>query len=292
MSEFPPAVPRRRLAPSCSPIVVPQWANSLDLAAGLWNILHPMNRRTSIPEVLSVWLSIAVCVAILWTLLFRAAPERIEAAIPPPSPPRRSAVPIPANPVSFKGSATRGDVTAKVVVMEFSEFQCPFCGKFWRETLPALEKDYISTGQVLFAFKHFPLERIHSFALRASVAAVCAGYQGKFFQMHDSLFEDQKTLHDESLRARAKRIGLNEQSFSRCLDGPAAESVRADAKEALRLGVAGTPAFFVGLRDGADTFKVIERIDGARPIEDFSRAIATVVAAVAQPTGPVSGGGR
>src|SRR3989344_1487036 len=86
---------------------------------------------------------------------------------------------------------TKGDKNAPIVMLEFSDFQCPFCAKFWAETLPQIEKNYVDTGKVYFVYKDFPLSEIHPFAQQAAEAALCAGEQGKFWEYHDKLFENQ-----------------------------------------------------------------------------------------------------
>ncbi len=86
---------------------------------------------------------------------------------------------------------TMGDENAPIVMLEFSDFQCPFCGKFWAETLPQIEKNYVDTGKVLFVYKDFPLREIHPFAQKAAEAALCAGDEGNFWEYHDELFKNQ-----------------------------------------------------------------------------------------------------
>ena len=86
---------------------------------------------------------------------------------------------------------TLGKKDAPIVMLEFSDFQCPFCGKFWRETLPQIKKDYVETGKVLFVYKDFPLRQIHPHAQQAAEAALCANEQGKFWEYHDTLFSKQ-----------------------------------------------------------------------------------------------------
>lgn len=91
-------------------------------------------------------------------------------------------------PVEVGSSASKGDANAKITLVEFSDFQCPFCAKFYSETLPQIMKDYIDTGKVKLVYKHFPLISIHPNAQKAAEAAECAGEQGKFWEMHDAMF--------------------------------------------------------------------------------------------------------
>jgi protein-disulfide isomerase len=94
---------------------------------------------------------------------------------------------VPAEPVSIAGAANKGSVDARIVMIAFTDFQCPFCGRFAREVLPQLEHDYIATGRVQFVYRHLPLP-IHQYALKAAQAAECARRQDQFWPMHDWLF--------------------------------------------------------------------------------------------------------
>jgi predicted DsbA family dithiol-disulfide isomerase len=146
------------------------------------------------------------------------------------------------------------------------------CGKFARETLPALEKQYVDTGKVRLAFRQFPLP-IHQFAEKAAEAAECAGREGKFWPFHDLLFAQQDSLDVASLQDRAKRVGLESGTFAKCLDGETAAIVQADKSGGEPLGVSGTPTFLVGpiLADG--TVHVSQRFSGALPLAQFQAAL-------------------
>jgi protein-disulfide isomerase len=99
----------------------------------------------------------------------------------------RPAPPLPTEPVSLDGAALKGSSSANIAIIEYSDFQCPYCAKFVRDTFPLLNRRYIETGKVLFAFRHLPLDNIHSLAHRAAENAECARQQGKFWEMHDAL---------------------------------------------------------------------------------------------------------
>jgi protein-disulfide isomerase len=186
---------------------------------------------------------------------------------------------IPAAPVPLAGATLVGDESAKVVLIEFSEFQCPYCGTFARDTLPKLKAEYVDTGKVQLAFRQFPLS-MHQNAERASEVALCAGRQGKFWQMHDSLFSKQTALDEASLMARADELGLSDTAFKGCLSGQMKAQIQDDMQAAKALGVSSTPAFFVGSTTGDGTVVVKKTILGARPIEDFKAAISSVLAGV------------
>ena len=130
-----------------------------------------------------------------------------------------------------------------IAVVEFSDFQCPFCGTYVRETFPAIKRDLIDAGHVRNVVMNFPLETIHPLAMEASEAAECAAQQGRFWEMHERLFLNIKTLDRVELVHRAQALGLDEASFARCLEeDQTVLTVRADQAEGRRLGVSGTPA--------------------------------------------------
>jgi protein-disulfide isomerase len=161
----------------------------------------------------------------------------------------------------------KGDPNAKVTIVEYSDFQCPFCGRWARETLPQILQTY--GDKVKIVFKHLPLP-FHQFAQKAAEAAECAGKIGgakAFWAMHDKLFQvglPQGRLDVASLKQFAKEIGLDEKRFSQCLDtGETAQIVMEDMNESQRLGVRGTPTFFI---NGIP-------VRGALPFEAFKQVI-------------------
>ena len=106
---------------------------------------------------------------------------------------------------------------APVTIVEFSDYQCPFCRRFYATTLPAIKKEYIDAGKVRYVFRDFPLEELHSHARKAAEAAHCAGEQGKYWQMHDALFQNQGTLELPQLAEHARAVGLDSLVFNRCM---------------------------------------------------------------------------
>ena len=202
-------------------------------------------------------------------------------AITPPGA-KHAEPPLPADPVSLTGAQVAGSPTAKIAMVVYSDFQCPFCGKFARETLPAIQDQYVKTGKVLLAFREYPLP-IHPFAQKAAEAALCAGRQGKFWEFHDDLFANQQALDPVSLSARAAQLGLETGPFASCLKGQTAALVQADRTGGGPLGIAGTPTFLVGrlLADGR--MKVTQRFSGAKPVAAFQAILDELVGA---PSGP------
>lgn len=105
----------------------------------------------------------------------------------------RAEVPLPDQPISLDGAKVKGNATAPVALIMFSDFQCPFCAGFASETLPELEREYVATGHVVIAFRHFPLDN-HPLALKAAQGAECAEQQGRFWDMHDRMFHAPQHL--------------------------------------------------------------------------------------------------
>ncbi|RME83555.1 MAG: hypothetical protein D6775_07805 [Caldilineae bacterium] len=163
---------------------------------------------------------------------------------------------------------SKGDPDAPVVIVEFSDYQCPFCLRHFRETLPSLTKDYIETGKVRYVFKDFPLSSIHPQALDAALAAECAGEQGAYWSMHDRLFGEQERWAGKSdavdtFKAFAAELELDTEAFNRCLDERTyQDEVAADFREGVAAGVTGTPAFFINgvFVSGAQPYEVFQQV--------------------------------
>jgi protein-disulfide isomerase len=167
-------------------------------------------------------------------------------------------------PSSQTSSNTLGAEDAPVTIIEYSDFECPFCGKFATDTGPLIKSDYVDAGKVKMIYKHFPLTQTHTYAQKAAEASECAAEQGKFWEMHDLLFQNQNTLYITALKKYAADIGLDTALFNSCLDsGAMAERVRADIDEGRRRGVSSTPLFFV---NGV-------KISGAQPYSVFKSTI-------------------
>lgn len=163
-----------------------------------------------------------------------------------------------------------GDKNAEISIIEFSDFQCPFCARAYNDALTQFKKsDYYKNGKVNLVYKHFPLSSIHPFAQKAAEASVCAQEQGKFWEMHDKIFENQNALSVDNLKSYAKSIGLNQAKFDSCLDDGKAESkVSSDLNQATSAGAQGTP-YFVLINKNGDTVVV----SGAQPWANFEAAI-------------------
>lgn len=166
-----------------------------------------------------------------------------------------------------------GKKDAPITLIEFSDYQCPFCARFSKETLPQIKKDFIDKGKVRYIFRDYPLSTIHPKAQIAAEAAQCANDEGKYWQMHDLLFDNQKALEKEDLQKYAKEVGLNMNNFNNCLEkAKYFKEVKDDIQAGEKAGVQGTPAFILGktTKDGVIKGKFIK---GAHPFQTFKNAI-------------------
>lgn len=169
-------------------------------------------------------------------------------------------------PMPVGGGALRGSPEAPVAVLLYSDFQCPYCAQFARDTLPQLIEQYIDTGRVQLRFRHLPLERLHPLALPAAEAAECARRQDRFWEMHDELFSRLSGMAAVDLLRIGEEIGLGTKAYSACMAaGDAAETVRKEAEVARRLGITGTPTLLLGTIDAQGTFTTLRREGGAIP---------------------------
>ena len=147
-----------------------------------------------------------------------------------------------------------GDPDAPISIIEFSDYQCQFCARFYSDTLPLLNSQYIETGKVNLISRDFPIVKIHSNAMPTALASECANEQGKFWEYHGELFETQniwkQNKSDEiilTLKQFAKDLNLNQEQFDACLDSKKyAEEINNDLSDGQKYFVTGTPTFFVG----------------------------------------------
>ncbi len=180
--------------------------------------------------------------------------------------------------IDLGGAPVKGDKNAKYAIVEFSEFQCPFCGRHIRETFPQLDKEYIQTGKFKYAFLDFPLESIHKNAFKAAEAANCAAEQGKFWEMHDRLFANQTALEPKQLTEHAQAVGVDVPKFQQCLDsGKYAADIRKDLADGSKLGVTGTPMTFIGVSQPNGKVKIVKAIRGAQAYAAFKDALDSVL---------------
>jgi len=180
---------------------------------------------------------------------------------------RLQASPIVRVEVPVDGAPVRGSADAPVTLVEFSDFHCPFCKRV-QPTLTQLLDRY--PGKVKLVYRDFPLDSLHPEARRAAEAARCARDRGKFWEYHDLLFAGPVSAKPEELDQYARQAGLDSAGFAACLTGGVHRAaVQRDLDEGARLGINGTPAFFVNGRP----------LTGAQPLEAFARMIDEELAA-------------
>ncbi len=178
--------------------------------------------------------------------------------------------------ISADNDPVIGNPDAPITIIEFSDFQCPFCARFYTQTLPLIHEEYIESGKVKLVFRDYPIQSIHPNAVPASVASECANEQGKFKGMHDMLFEKQNewsrqvTADALSLFSQyATKIQLEQDTFDSCLtNGKYIDEIKKDLDDGRDYGVSGTPGFFVG----NDEIGYVE-LKGAQPFESFKKII-------------------
>ena len=188
-------------------------------------------------------------------------------------PTKQPAVPVM---ISADNDPIIGNPDAPITIIEFSDFQCPFCARFHTQTLPFILEEYIEQGKVKLVFRDFPIQSIHPNALPASIAAECANEQDKFREMHDMLFEKQnewnklETADTLSLFSQyASNMQLDQNTFDSCLtNGKYIEEIKNDLNDGREYGVSGTPGFFVG----NDQIGYVE-LKGAQPFDSFKKVI-------------------
>lgn len=163
-----------------------------------------------------------------------------------------------------------GDKNAKVTIVEFSDFQCLFCRKYWKETFPQLKKEYIDTGKAVLYYRHYPLS-FHPQAQISAEASECANEQGKFYQFHDKIFEEQVKQGEgtieytaDDIKKWATEIGIDMKKFTPCFEeSKYKDNVAQDFNDGSAAGVNGTPGFFI---NGTS-------LVGAQPFESFKAII-------------------
>jgi protein-disulfide isomerase len=232
-------------------------------------------RWLSLDAVVSL-VMLAASITVIWAFTMRRP-----APVTPEGPDRsvRAAPPLPSE-LLVVDEPAMGSKGAKVVVFEFSDFECPFCARFSSDVLPKLKTDYVDTGKVRIAFRHLPLRAIHRYAVPAARASACAANQGRFWDYHDRLFEHQDALTQSDLVSHAVAVGLDMEAFSACLEKPAvdkADRVAADSELAKRLGLAGTPVFLIGTVQADGRVKVEKILQGAQPLDEFRSTIDSLL---------------
>ncbi len=195
---------------------------------------------------------------------------------------RQPARPAEFQPVvlSMEAAPFRGDARATLTLVEFSDYQCPFCGRHARDTLPQLDREYVKTGKVKYVFRDFPIEALHPQAFKGHEAAYCAGEQGKYWEMHHRLFASQQAMAPNDLANHAQALGLDAPRFQQCLESEKyAATVRKGLTDGQIAGVNATPTFFLGFTEADDTkVRAVRMLRGALPYPTFKETLDSLLA--------------
>ena len=177
--------------------------------------------------------------------------------------------------IDVRDAPARGPADAVVTLVEFSDYECPFCIAHFNGTAKTIDAEYVQTGKIRYVFRDLPIDDNHPEAIRAHIAARCAGEQGKFWEMHNRLFSAPGTHKPADLTARATEAGLDLTAFQSCVDsGRPTADIRRVAAIATGFGAAGTPVFFIGMRDPAtEQVRILHGITGAQPFETFRKTL-------------------
>lgn len=177
--------------------------------------------------------------------------------------------------VDVRDAPVLGSMAAPVSIVEFMDYECPFCRQFYSQTLPELRRRYVETGKVRFYVMAFPLDK-HKTAMLAARAARCAHQQLRFWSLHDAMETDDVGLELNRLTELAGRAGADADKFRSCVDSAdSKEAIRWDMNEAARIGVGGTPAFIIGrtINSGVEGEVVL----GNRPFGVFAEKIDSLI---------------
>jgi protein-disulfide isomerase len=179
--------------------------------------------------------------------------------------------------VSVDGATRIGSAGAKVALIQYFDFECPYCKKFALDVLPGLRAKYVDSGRAAFFWRHLPL-RSHAFAVPAAEAAVCAERMGRFAEAHDFLFRSSQL--SDALRTLPAALTGPAAAFGRCRAEIGAPAVAKDQASANALGIASTPSFLVGRIQADGAVKVTRALRGVREIADFEEALDSAVTVV------------
>ena len=209
----------------------------------------------------------AVAVILLWRMVVTAAPggktEKFSAV---------ENLQTLGLPLSLDQVHTQGSPLAPVVMIEFADFECPFCARFRLQSLDKLLQEFVAGGRVQFGFRHTPL-KMHSLARPAAQASECADRQGKFWEAHDYLFNNQARLGVALWMKPGSGLNLDAVRFEECMAEPELPRVEADLLEASRFKIEATPTFVIGKRTNDGRILAHTRINGNQAYEVFKQAL-------------------
>jgi protein-disulfide isomerase len=173
-----------------------------------------------------------------------------------------------------------GKTSAPIVMIEYTDLQCPFCQQFHNTAFDEIKKNYIDTGKVLYVSRDFPLD-FHPWARPAAIAARCAGDQGKFWELRNTLQTNADKLSKEMIAQHAKDLNLDMKKFQACADSDFyTADINKQVAEGTAAGVSGTPSFIIGKVENGQLDGV--RLVGAMPYASFDAKIQELLAAAAK----------
>jgi len=178
--------------------------------------------------------------------------------------------------LSLEGTPALGDANAPIAIIEFGDYQCPYCGRHANQVFPEIVANYVKTGKVRYYFKDTPVEALHPGATKASKAALCAGEQGKYWEMHDRLFGGQALgVEDQQLNAHATAINIDVPKFQQCVNSDVHDSqLKKGIQDAVKSGARGTPTFVLGMLNPQEPAKRdVLTISGLKPYVAFQQVL-------------------
>jgi protein-disulfide isomerase len=180
----------------------------------------------------------------------------------------------PLQTMSVEGELFKGDPGAKLAIIEYADFQCPFCRRFEHDVYPQIRDSYVNTGKLKYFHRDMPLS-FHQGAMPAARAVQCATVQGKFWEMHDSLLGDAASLSAADIDERAGKLGLNVSELDKCISSNRfADIIQRSMAEATEMQISGTPTFIIGTLDAqGKVISVKKTVVGASPFESFKAAL-------------------
>ena len=207
----------------------------------------------------------------------------LQQAMGPRPAPSGTGAPIAAGsvqPLKIAGRPSKGNARAKVTLVEYSDYECPFCAQYVAQVYPQIEREYIATNKINYIFKNFPIEQLHPLSFKAHVAAACAGDQRRYWEMHDRLFANQGNFTLDRFVELASMLQLDPVAFRACVESAKHDAlIREDVSDAQRGGVQGTPVFVLAYTDPkGQTITPVRVIVGAQPFGAFKEAIDALLA--------------
>jgi protein-disulfide isomerase len=177
--------------------------------------------------------------------------------------------------IPLAGEPALGSASARVTVVEVSDYHCPFCRRNVKETFPQLDAEYFKTGKARYVFVDYPIAQLHPNAFKSHEAAACAGEQGKYWEMHNALFASPPISDPAGLTAQASKVGLDMSAFNACFtSGRHSASIQESAQRMEKLGIGGTPMTLIGFTPAPGApMKVVSYVYGAMPYAQFKSAI-------------------